>query len=168
MFTLTPVGDPLSIPAPLTQYQCTFHWLPKHSPSSATIAGGASVLDCGTQLTEAEDEQLSSTAIFNTEIHRLIRSGDLITLSTDDPQNKPLPHPDLLRLHAALARVVRCAAQAYDGDEGEAEEWGEEGREAGEDMAARNQDNERNVAQPICHRHHHRKAPFLGNVYHNN
>ena len=103
------------------------------------------MLDCGTQLTEAEDEQLSNTAI-----HRLIRSGDLITLSTDDPQNKPLPHPDLLRLHAALARVVRCAAQAYDGDEGEDEEGGEEGPEAeeeGDPIAARNQDHEYDVAQ---------------------
>jgi len=126
MFALTPVGDPLSTPPPLTRYQCTFHWLPKYSPSHATSAGGVSVLDCGTQLTEAEDEQLRGSIVYDTLNGRFLRSGDLVTLSTDDPVKRPLPHPDLLRLHAALARVIRCAAQAYDGDEEENEEDGEE------------------------------------------
>ena len=130
MFTLTPIGEPLSTPPPLTRYQCTFHWLPKHSPSRATSPGGVSALDCGTQLTEAEDEQLRGSIVYDTLNGRFLRSGDLVTLPTDDPQKKPLPHPDLLRLHTALARVIRCAAQAYDGDGEGDEEEGEEDPEA--------------------------------------
>ena len=41
-----------------------------------------------------------------------LRSGIVLTLSTDDPVERPLPHPDLLRLHAGLSRVVRGAGAA--------------------------------------------------------
>jgi len=34
----------------------------------------------------------------------------VIHLVTNDPGKYPLPHPELLRLHAALSRVLMCAA----------------------------------------------------------
>jgi len=47
----------------------------------------------------------------NMQFQRLI-TGSKIRLTTSDPVKYPLPHPDLLRLHAALTRVVRCTAAA--------------------------------------------------------
>ena len=57
----------------------------------------------------------------------MLTTGIVVRLVITDPAKRPLPHPDLLRLHAALSRVVRCAAAAepkitgYDED-GEEEE----------------------------------------------
>lgn len=47
-------------------------------------------------------------------------SGTRFTLSTSDPIRWPLPHPDLLRLHAGLSRVVRCVGA---GGGREVDEW---------------------------------------------
>ncbi|KAF8457670.1 hypothetical protein BGX38DRAFT_719450 [Terfezia claveryi] len=41
-----------------------------------------------------------------------LRTGAVIRLVTNDSVKYLLPHPDLLSLHAALSRVVRCAAAA--------------------------------------------------------
>ena len=62
----------------------------------------------------------------------MLTTGIVVRLVITDPAKRPLPHPDLLRLHAALSRVVRCAAAAepkitgYDEDSEEEEEEGVE------------------------------------------
>ena len=39
----------------------------------------------------------------------LLQTGFTLTLTTPDPVEYPLPHPDLLKIHASLMRVARAA-----------------------------------------------------------
>ncbi|KAF8464683.1 hypothetical protein BDZ91DRAFT_764022 [Kalaharituber pfeilii] len=96
------------------------------------------VLDPGVQIAEEEDEDLYTYHVHRVppRSHRshynlrrlppvLVRTGDVFTLSTNDPHRHPLPHPDLLRLHAAMMRLCRAAgSMAYEDDS--FDEFGEE------------------------------------------
>ncbi|KAF8451490.1 hypothetical protein BGX38DRAFT_1182407, partial [Terfezia claveryi] len=108
VFTLIPVGDPLAgiSDSELTSYDVSFQWLPKRRPAPVDLT---QVLNQGPQLTEEEDPDISGPFVINRRTNTGLVSGTIIRLHTSDPTNHPLPHPDLLRLHAAIARVVRCA-----------------------------------------------------------
>ena len=109
MFTLVPVGDPLagiSDYSELTSYDVSFQWLPQRRPAPVDLT---QVLNPGQQLREEEDPDISGPFVINHRTNTRLVSGTVIRLHTSDPTNYPLPHPDLLRLHAAIARVVRCA-----------------------------------------------------------
>ena len=122
MFTLTPIGDPLALGGDLAAYDIVFDWLPRHR--HAADPDHSQVLDSGAQLTEAEDEEISTAWLMDQRTGARLVSGSIFHLHTPDPKVYPLPHPDLLRLHAAISRVVRCAGASgekqgddYCGDE---------------------------------------------------
>jgi len=80
-------------------------------------------------MTEAEDEAIATTWLINQATGARLSSGTVLHLQTPDPEGYPLPHPDLLRLNAAISRVVRCAGASgekqgddYCGEEDEDEE----------------------------------------------
>lgn len=140
---LEPIGDPLSIfdaaanvhPHPqLTSYRVRITYLPLHrAPSKGwdlTTVGYS-----GTPVPLMEDEDSDLCWRVGTDLAQghegelvFLRSGMVIMLSTDDPVKRPLPHPDLLRLHSGLSRVVRGAgAGAGDDDEDwDDSDWWEE------------------------------------------
>ncbi|KAF8464165.1 hypothetical protein BDZ91DRAFT_267226 [Kalaharituber pfeilii] len=144
LFTLTPIGDPLTFPPPLTAYDCIFKWMPGYTRAALDLT---QVLDPGTPLSEQDDPDLQKASIpdfrsrqarHGGEVVMLRKSGDIITLRTIDPEGMPLPHPDLLRLQAALAEVVRCAGAAseeaeFEDDEDSLDNW---------DVGENNQENE--------------------------
>lgn len=90
------------------------------------------VLDPGLPMDDARDPTLVNRDV--SRFPRVIRRADLrrgtgrtpvrlqtgfiFSLTTPDPVHYPLPHPDLLSLHAALMRVARAAgAVAIEEDE---------------------------------------------------
>ena len=143
---LEPVGDPLSIfdnpdpadPPVLTHYDVIFSYLPSHrTPAGPAGWDQTSVTQtepiATLQYTEHTDPVLSRLGLLRRGTSwEVLTTGTVIRLVTTDPAKRPLPHPDLLRLHAALSRVVRCAAAAepkitgYDEDSEEEEEEGVE------------------------------------------
>ncbi|KAF8422265.1 hypothetical protein EV426DRAFT_606743 [Tirmania nivea] len=132
MFTLTPIGDPLASGGDLDAYDVAFHWLPRHRQSAHPDL--SQVLDITTQLTEAEDEEISTSWLINQRKGERLISGSIFHLQTPDPKVYPLPHPDLLRLHAALSRVVRCA--------------GASGEKQGDDYCGEEEDDECPLSLP--------------------
>jgi len=55
-----------------------------------------------------------------------LQTGFTFTLTTPDPVEYPLPHPDLLKIHAALMRVARAAgAESFQEDEVESQDEGD-------------------------------------------
>jgi len=144
----------------LTHYDVTFSYVPGHRRPSATVGWDETTLvqlcpipnlqfseddDPGlhsmflTRLTEPTPPLPSEPPAVPTEKKpsrraerfKALETGTVIRLTTTDPQKYPLPHPDLLRLHAALSRVVRCAAAAEpecmdleDDDDGDVSEMG--------------------------------------------
>lgn len=50
--------------------------------------------------------------LFDCEEYSRIKSGDIITLTTDDPDKLPLPNIEILRLHWLLHRVTALSAAA--------------------------------------------------------
>ncbi|KAF8416557.1 hypothetical protein EV426DRAFT_417183 [Tirmania nivea] len=130
VFTLIPIGDPLagiSDCSEFTSYSVTFQWLPKHRHPQLDLT---QVSNPGQHMGEEEDSTVSGPFVFNHRTNTRLVSGTVIRLHTSDPISHPLPHPDLLRLHAAIARVVRCAGASGEkqGDDycGEDEEEWEE------------------------------------------
>lgn len=81
------------------------------------------VLDAGVPMRESQDATLANRIVLR--LPRLARrpglrsgsrrapqqlvTGDVITLTTPNPVEYPLPHPDLLTLHSAIIRVARAA-----------------------------------------------------------
>jgi len=63
--------------------------------------------------------------LFDCKTERKICSGDKFTLHTDDPQNKPLPSPELLQMQWILHRLSALSGAAevfdpyYDSDDGD-------------------------------------------------
>jgi len=90
------------------------------------------VLDPGVPMSEVGDPTLVNRQVYR--LPRIIRrqglrrvgrraprnvtTGFTFTLTTSDPLSYPLPHPDLLSLHAALMRVARAAGAAAFEEEG--------------------------------------------------
>jgi len=139
---LEPVGDPLAIFAAgsdhvlLTHYDVVFSFIPCHRPPSSKAGWDLSTLIqlaplSALQFNEDEDPLLQEIIIMRRTTRappqppstgeeakppvqgwKQLTTGTVIRLVTNDPEKYPLPHPDLLRLHAALSRVVRCAASA--------------------------------------------------------
>ena len=55
-----------------------------------------------------------------------LQTGFTFTLTTPDPVEYPLPHPDLLKIYAALMRVARAAgAESFQEDEVESQDEGD-------------------------------------------
>jgi len=78
-------------------------------------------------MSTSEDEEVSDSFFYDRRLGRRLESGMVVRLETKDGMKWPLPHPDLLRLHGAVARVVRCAGATRQrrlqfGDEGDEEE----------------------------------------------
>ena len=146
---LEPIGDPLSIfidststtpegtmqPPLLTAYDVMFSFVPGHRPPSASTGWDLQTLIQTPPLSTLQHTESTDPIISRRRIVRVLQipnpddstqetlspltSGTVIRLVTPDPIQLPLPHPDLLRLHAALSRVVRCAGAALDdADEG--------------------------------------------------
>ncbi|KAF8424388.1 hypothetical protein EV426DRAFT_665981 [Tirmania nivea] len=134
IFVLEPVGDPLSTLRDnrevLTSYQVRFSWLTENRPSVENPERQDSwdleqLLDPGIPMSEEDDPIISMTHIIRNILQhphgprlprRLriepVETGFIFTLSTSDPVRHPLPHPDLLVLHAAVMRVVRAAGMS--------------------------------------------------------
>ena len=112
MITLTPVGDPLETTtdsAGLEAYDVIFEVLPRHKRGKYLDLSEISGENVGVRMLESEDDEVSTTYVYDWRLGRRLVSGMIIRLETRDARQWPLPHPDLLRLHGAVARVVRCA-----------------------------------------------------------
>lgn len=150
---LEPLGDPLAIfnactptqqqqqqqsPVQLTSYRVRVTALATHRPSvpergwDLTTLAYTALPVPASEDTSVEWQMLTSRAVGPGEerppLVPLV-DGTIILLTTDDPVKRPLPHPDLLRLHAGLSRVVRGAGAALeeDDDEDDYEDEGDSG-----------------------------------------
>ncbi|KAF8446701.1 hypothetical protein BGX38DRAFT_1192771 [Terfezia claveryi] len=130
----TPITSSTTNPL-LTSYDIIFSYLPSHPTSSEWDLTSFSTLTplSTLQLTEESDSTLEECRLIRHPLRlegesrmardgrmKYLESGTRVTLSTSDPIRWPLPHPDLLRLHAGLSRVVRCSGA---GGGGEVDEW---------------------------------------------
>ncbi|KAF8422181.1 hypothetical protein EV426DRAFT_575241 [Tirmania nivea] len=153
--TLTPVGDPLSTLTDggvLEGYDVLFELLPRHKRDKyldLSEVGGDSV---GVRMLESEDQGINDAIFYDRRQGRRLVSGMVIRLETRDARKWPLPHPDLLRLHGAIARVVRCAgASGERNSEMEFEEEQEEDEGWGRNEvieAPRSEDEEESLVAP--------------------
>ncbi|KAF8475485.1 hypothetical protein BDZ91DRAFT_182647 [Kalaharituber pfeilii] len=114
LFVLEPVGDPLAaLPtptSPLVEYSVRVSWLTRNSADQKLDM--TQVMDIGQPLALANDPELNQPYIRNYRTSIGKDTGAIIVLRTPDAIKYPLPHPDLLMLHAALSRLVRCAGAA--------------------------------------------------------
>jgi HNH endonuclease len=87
-----------------------FHWMLRRSEYSHKV-------DVLTPPSSLEDlDGGSDIKLFHFPTDQRIRSGDMISLTTDDPVTRPLPHYGLLEMQWILQRVVAMsgAAEIYD------------------------------------------------------
>ncbi|KAF3905099.1 hypothetical protein ABW21_db0200811 [Orbilia brochopaga] len=68
----------------------------------------------GEHLNVQDDPTLQGFAFFDLKSQALLKDGMAIEISTPDPVQLPLPSPGLLRLHAAISRIVRMAGRSID------------------------------------------------------
>ncbi|RPB22947.1 hypothetical protein L211DRAFT_850354 [Terfezia boudieri ATCC MYA-4762] len=143
-FVLEPVGNPLAgiqrSTDVLSSYDVRFSWLTGNRPGAGVRGFNdlqedawdlTQVLDPYVPMSEDSDPQISGldltrSTLRRSRMHRLphiqvLETGFICTLSTNDPVHHPLPHPDLLVLHAADMRVCRAAGMSEPVDY---EEWG--------------------------------------------
>jgi hypothetical protein len=85
-----------------------FHWLPKYNNSPTPVLD---ILTPPKSLSGRDDMQL-----FDFRTGQRICSGQRISLTTDDPDNQPLPHLALLEMQWVLHRLTAMsgAAEIYD------------------------------------------------------
>jgi hypothetical protein len=85
-----------------------FHWLPKYNHSPTPVLD---ILTLPKSLGGRDDMQL-----FDFRTGQRICSGQRISLTTDDPDNQPLPHLALLEMQWVLHRLTAMsgAAEIYD------------------------------------------------------
>jgi hypothetical protein len=86
-----------------------FHWLPKYHYSSE--------VDISTPPKSSEiSDGRAKPKLYNFQTDQTISSGQLISLTTDDPEERPLPHFALLEMQWMLQRVAAMsgAAEIYD------------------------------------------------------
>lgn len=97
-----------------TSMEVQFFWLPRNSPGARTIATPPVI-----------HNDMESTGdnirLFNCADCTIIKSGRVLTFTTDDPKDKPLPSYALLDLQWALHRVAALSGaseeQDSDGDD---------------------------------------------------
>ena len=101
-FTLEPLREednPYSLRA-------MFQWTPQKSETPKE-------LDIATDPTSIELVPLTDdTPFFHVKTHLPITNGHIVTFTTNDPINAPIPHRDLLMLQCFLIRVLRMAGRA--------------------------------------------------------
>ncbi|RPB24369.1 hypothetical protein L211DRAFT_868103 [Terfezia boudieri ATCC MYA-4762] len=153
--TLTPVGDPLSTltdGGALEGYDVLFELLPRHKRDKYLDLSEVGGDSAGVRMLESEDQGINDAFFYDRRQGRRLVSGMVIKLETRDARKWPLPHPDLLRLHGAIARVVRCAgASGERNSEMEFEEEGEEDEGWGRNEvigAPRSEDGEESLVAP--------------------
>ncbi|KAJ6262735.1 hypothetical protein Dda_1292 [Drechslerella dactyloides] len=119
--------EPLRETITPTGYQARFCLLPALRSDSQLFKvdrqARAIPLEIPQVYTQSEDPHLRGQAFVNPFKRQFIEDGDLISLSTIDPAEYPLPNPDLLELHGILSRIARMAGRglmepdAYDDEE---------------------------------------------------
>lgn len=82
-----------------------FWWLPRHSPRIVRMSDRPSL---PSDLESGPGKSLMADC----ERETFIRSGHLITMTTEDPETMPLPSLELLGMHWVLARVAALAGAA--------------------------------------------------------
>ncbi|KAL9113692.1 MAG: hypothetical protein Q9227_002137 [Pyrenula ochraceoflavens] len=103
---------PLEISEDKTRLDIQFFWLAANSynPTKNLLERPAlSAADCGP----------NSTKLFNHETDRKIESGDIISLTTDGPELRPLPSFTLLEMQWFLNRITAMSGAAELPDEDE-------------------------------------------------
>ena len=91
------------------------------------------VLDPGVQQFEDDDETLADAIVTRRPRHLphrvppgqdthviIVETGFVFSITTTDPVNHPLPHPDILALRAAVMRIARAAGASHMPDS----DWG--------------------------------------------
>lgn len=98
--------EPLGVEANPYELRARFRWTPQksESPRELGIATDSSSIEL-IPLT-------AGTRLVNLEILLPIMDGDIVTFTTNDPINAPLPHRDLLMLQCFFIRVLRMAVRA--------------------------------------------------------
>jgi hypothetical protein len=82
-----------------------FHWLPKYNYSSE--------VDISTPPKSSESsDSRPKPKLYNFYTDQVISSGQLISLTTDDPEERPLPHFALLEMQWMLQRVAAMSGAA--------------------------------------------------------
>ncbi|KAF8417688.1 hypothetical protein EV426DRAFT_356126 [Tirmania nivea] len=130
--TTTSNPDTMNTTGPLlTSYDILFSYLPSHPSSSEwNLTSFCTPNPLFTlQHTEESDPKLAECELMRNPLpidgesraarrgrREFLATGTKLTMTTSDPIRWPLPHPDLLRLHAGLSRVVRCAGGGSTGD----------------------------------------------------
>ncbi|KAE8446027.1 hypothetical protein EG329_012666 [Mollisiaceae sp. DMI_Dod_QoI] len=104
---------PISLCDNNTTLKVQFFWQKKQPGLQATISLCTTPLSTeGLDCNEGafDDGQIK---LFDYKKNKLIKSGDIFDLKTDDPIKKPLPNFSLLELQWALTRVVGMAGAAF-------------------------------------------------------
>ncbi len=88
------------------ELRARFQWTPKKSESPKEIG-------IATDPTSIELIPLTiGTRLFHVETALPIMDGHIVTFTTNDPINAPVPHRDLLMLQCLLIRVLRMAGRS--------------------------------------------------------
>lgn len=101
-FTLEPLGEednPYSL-------RVMFQWASQNSQSPKEL--GIATDPTSIELIPLTDD----TPFFHVKTHLPITNGYIVTFTTNDPINAPIPHRDLLMLQCFLIRVLRMAGRA--------------------------------------------------------
>jgi hypothetical protein len=100
---------PLKLSDDKKSLEVEFHWLSKYDRSTA------STLDILTPPMSPNGSR-ADMRLYDFSTDRRICSGQKITLTTEDPENLPLPHPALLEMQWILHRLTAMSggAEIYD------------------------------------------------------
>lgn len=91
-----------------------FWWLPQRTTPSSNMTDitDFSLIDIIGDVFVEDELQLKDIKICNGSDGHIIRSGDVIELSTPDPENLPLPNWDLLEMQWILQRLTALSGAA--------------------------------------------------------
>lgn len=101
MFMLEPVDEPMNS----CQQNLRLQWVPPRRSS-----GNINLLTNPNSLNDVTEEDLILPCNLRTGTR--LESGSIISVTTHDPENYPLPDRDLLRLQCNLIMVLRMAGRA--------------------------------------------------------
>ncbi|KAJ5618699.1 hypothetical protein N7528_006810 [Penicillium herquei] len=111
---------PIEINEEKTKMRLGFHWLPllpRSVKRNTIISATENPFDGDDRSYLLPTRKIS---LFNYEKDKRIVSGDVFTVETDDPQNRPLPSWDLLLLMWHLTRIAAMQGAGEDTDDDEA------------------------------------------------